>query len=339
MKPLTGSEFQTALKNGSLPSVLLFTGEEEYFKQNAFQALRAACLPEGLESLNEVILEDAETDAIIAACETVPFMADHRLVIVRDHPSIAGRAEAEDKLIGYLSSVPPTTFLVFYCTGKVDERKKLPATVRKVGALVAFNRLKDQALTDWVIQAFEEHGRRCDRRAADLLVFTCGTDANLLSGEIQKIAAYHPEEPSVSAADIESLATPSTECTVFQMVDAVVDGKSARALTLAHNLRRNGESVVLLLSLLLRQYKLIQHVKILQLEKRSFPEIKSMLGVPDFVATQCIRQASGYTGGQVRDAVRICLDAEYGQKSGQLNEEGLLETVILKLLLLKNPKE
>lgn len=336
---MTGSEFQSALKSGKLPSVLLFTGEEEYFKQNALQALRAACLPEGLESLNEAILEEVENDAIIAACETVPFMADHRLVIVRDHPSLTGRAEADDKLIGYLASVPPTTYLVFYCTGKIDERKKLAGAVRKTGAIVAFNRLKDQALTDWVIQVFAEHGRKCNRREADLLVFTCGTDANLLSGEIQKIAAYHPEEPSVSAEDIEALATPSTECTVFQMVDAVVDGKSVRALTLAHNLRRNGEAVVLLLSLILRQYKLIQHVKILQLEKKSFAEMKTMLGVPDFVATQCIRQASGYTGRQVRDAVQICLNADYEQKSGRLNEEGLLETVILKLLLLKNPKE
>lgn len=74
-------DFERALAQHSLPSVLLFEGEEEQLKQEALAALRSAILPAGMEALNETVLEDPETDRIIADTETQPFMADRRLVV------------------------------------------------------------------------------------------------------------------------------------------------------------------------------------------------------------------------------------------------------------------
>lgn len=333
------NEFLQALKAGTLSGVILFEGEEEHFKQSALQSLRQAILPEGLEELNETIMEAAETNAVIAAVETVPFMADRRLIVLRDYPALMGRAEADDKLLEYLAHIPETAILLFYCTGKPDGRKKLYTTVKKVGKIVSFDRLKNQELTSWVTSSFHDLGKECDSRTADFLIFTCGTDSNLLNGEIAKIASFRPEDPSVSPDDIRTLATPSTECTVFSMVDAVVAGQSAKAMMLMRNLLRSGEDRIYLLAMLLRQYKMLQHVKIMQFEKQSRDYIVKHLGVPSFAADQYIRQASAYTGGQVKQAVRWCLDMEYSVKSGRINQEGSLETVMLRLLTMKNTED
>lgn len=333
------NEFLQALKAGTVSGAVLFEGEEEHFKQTALQALRQAILPEGLESLNEAVMEAPETDAVIAAAETIPFMADHRLIIVRDHPALTGRSEADEKLLDYLSHVPETAVLLFYCTGKPDGRKKLYTAIKKNGKIVTFDRLKNQELTSWVTASFHELGKECDDRTADFLIFTCGTDSNLLNGEIAKIASYRTDDPRVSPDDIRQLATPSTECTVFSMVDAVVAGQSARALMLMRNLLRSGEDRIFLLAMLLRQYKMLQHVKIMQFEKQSRDYIVKHLGVPPFAADQYIRQASAYTGGQVKQAVRWCLDMEYSVKSGRINQEGSLETVMLRLLTMKNTED
>ena len=93
-----------------------------------------------------------------------------------------------------------------------------------------------------------------------------------------------------------------------------------------------------MLSMLLRQFRLLQHIKIMQYEKKSAADIRSALGVPPFAADQYVRQAAGYTNGQVKNAVNICFDAEYGVKSGRLNQEGVLEAVMLKLLNLRTKK-
>ena len=53
------------------------------------------------------------------------------------------------------------------------------------------------------------------------------------------------------------------------------------------------------------------------------------------VHEQYIRQAAGWSNGQVKSAVSICFDTEYAVKSGRLNQDGALEAVMLKLLNLR----
>ena len=95
------TEFGNLLSQGKLPRVLLFEGEEEYLKQQALRSLRAALLPEGMEELNETVLTAPSADEIIAAAETLPFLADRRLVLIRDERSLSSRTEAEQKLLDY----------------------------------------------------------------------------------------------------------------------------------------------------------------------------------------------------------------------------------------------
>ena len=330
-------DFYQALSQGSLPSVLIFEGEEEQLKQSALAELRRRLLPEGMEALNETVLEAPLTDQLIAAAETQPFMADRRLIIVRDHPSLTGRAEADDRLLAYLPSIPSFSLLLFYCTGKPDGRKKLYASVKKTGGVVTFASLKGAELTRFVTDAFKKAGKECDERTAEFLIFTVGDDAGLLTNEIQKIADYTGDRPAVLSSDVSALATPSTECTVFQMVDAVVTGQRNRAFTLLRNQLLNGTDRMAILAMLLRQYRLLQHIKIMQYEKCGGDYIRTALGVPPFAVEQYLRQAAGYTGGQVRNAVRICFDMEYAVKSGRIQQEGAVESVIIRLLTLREP--
>ena len=317
------------------PSVLLMEGDEEHLKQAALNALSKVILPEGLEDLNRTLLENPEADEIIAAAETLPFMADRRLVIVRNHPALVGKADADEKLTGYLASVPSSTVLVFYCVSRPDARKKLYTAVKKLGGIVTFSPLRDLELTHFVTSSFRDLGKECDERTADLLIFTCGSDTGLLLTEIAKIASHAGDAPTIHPDSVRALATPSAECTVFQMVDAVVAGQSARAFLLMRNQLLMGTERIYMLSMLLRQFRLLQHIRIMQYEKKSPAEIRSALGVPSFAADQYIRQASGYTNGQVKSAVSICFDTEYAIKSGRLNQEGALEAVMLKLLNLR----
>ena len=328
-------DFEKLLENGSLPSVLLFEGEEEQLKQAACDKLRKQLLPEGMEQMNESVLENPDTDQLIAAVETIPFLTDRRLVIVRDHPALTGRAEADGKLIDYLPSVPSSALLLFFCAGKPDGRKKLYTAVKKLGGIVTFAPLRGAELTRFVTDAFRKAGKECDERTAEYLVFTVGSDTNLLLTEIAKIASYAGERPSVVAEDVTALATPSEECTVFQMVDAVVTGQKSRALTLLTNQLRAGTDRMNILALLLRQYRFLQHIKIMQYEKKSREFIRSALGVPPFALDQYLRQASAYTGGQVKRCAALCLETEFAVKSGRMLPDSALEAVIIKLLTIR----
>ena len=332
-------EFLQAVKANSVRGAYLFEGVEENIKAAALAALRGQLLPEGLEELNENLMDNPSTDALIAAAETLPFLADKRLVVVREHPALAGKAEADERLTEYMAHVPDSCVMVFLCRGKADARKKLYRAIQKHGAVVTFSPLSDAELNAWIIKAFSALGKRCAPQTASLLAFTVGNDTALLRAEMEKIAALCGEREDVADEDVRAVATRSIECTVFEMVDAVVAGQEGRAFSLLKDMLLSGSDRIGILTMLLRQYRLLQHVKIMQFEKKSAQEIKQRLGVAPFAAERCIRQAAAYSGKEIKQAVDICLDTEYRIKSGRLNQEGALEAAMLAIFALRRTRQ
>lgn len=329
-------EFSQLLKAGKVQGAYLFEGVEENIKAATLQALRKAILPEGLEELNETLMDAPQTDAIIAACETLPFMADKRLIIVREHPALTGRADADEWLIAYIPQVPESAVLVFLCRGKADARKKLYTAIKKANGIVSFAPLTDAELNSWIIKTFNSLGKSITPQTASVLSFTVGNDTALLRLEIEKLAALAGDRDTITEADVQSVATRSVECTVFEMVDAVVAGQQGKAFGLLRDMLTTGSDRLGILAMLLRQFRLMQHIKIMQFEKLSPNDIKQRLGIAPFAAERCMRQASGYTGGQVKKAVQICLNAEFKVKSGSWNQEGALESAMLEIFALKS---
>ena len=328
-------EFTQLIKAGTVSGAYLFEGVEENIKAATLQALRKAILPEGMEELNESLMDAPDASAIIAACETLPFLADKRLVIVREHPALTGRSDADEKLLSYIPNVPESAVLVFLCRGKADARKKLYTAIKKAGGIVSFAPLTDAELNAWVVKAFAGLGKSVSPQTASVLTFTVGSDTALLRWEIDKLAALAGDRDTVTEEDVHAVATRSIECTVFEMVDAVVAGQQGKAFGLLRDMLTAGSDRLGILAMLLRQFRLMQHIKIMQYEKLSPADIKTRLGIAPFAAERCIRQAAGYTGGQVKKAVQICLNAEYKVKSGGWNQEGALEAAMLEIFHLK----
>ena len=342
------TEFFKSIKTGHLESLYLMEGIEEYIKQSALEQLRKAVLPAGLEALNESVLENPSLQVLRAASETLPFMADKRLVLIREcallRPSRKNSEEGEEApeeddqtqaFCGYLADIPPTTCLVFYEKGKADARRKLYGAIKKHGSIALFDTLDNEELNRWIVQTMHSLGKEISSASASNLSFTVGRDAALLRGEMEKLAAHTGERPQVTAEDIQAVATRSLEASVFDMVDALVEGKTPRAFSLFENMLRTGGSRFAILAMILRQYRILFHYKSLKESGASPMDIKSRLGIPPFAVDRAAKQAAAYTSGQLQSAIALCVDTEFSVKSGRMAEEGSVERVMLLLSRLK----
>lgn len=336
---LTRDEFLKAIEKNEIPGLLLFEGEEENLKHEALKLLRQKMLPEGLEQLNETILTAPAADDVITAAETLPFLADKRLVIIRDQDGFYGKKEPDEKLLTYWQKgTPSTCILIFYCEGKPDKRRKIYTSIKAKGTIVTFVQLKNQALTSWITDQFRRNGKKCSARNADYLSFTCGSDTELLKGEISKLSAFSPEREEINADDIRVLATRSSECSVFQLVDAVTSAQDSRAIQLMQTLLRVGEEPLSILGMLIRNYRILRSLMIMKMEKKDSGYICSALGINPFALEQYNRQTSLISGKQVKTALEACISVDYGIKSGRIGIDGALEALILKLLDLMHKK-
>ena len=324
------SAFLDLLHQNKLSGAWLLEGEDDHLRSECIREIRRTVLADGMEELDAAVLDEPGTDAVIAACETIPFLSPMRLVIVRDQPGLAGKAEADEALCDYLAHVPSTCLMLFPCQGAADRRKRMTRAFEKLSHIVSFGRMDERELQTWIIARFASAGKTCDPAAARELVFISGTDSAVLSNEIDKIASL-TEDDFVSSDCVRQAATPTTEYNVFQMLDASFSGRKADALRMLRDARMNGEDDLRLLSLFLRQYRLLQHIKIMQYEKVPASSFAQQLSVQGFLVDKLVRQAARVSNRQVRQALTICLDTEYRIKSGELQAKGSMETTLLKL--------
>lgn len=328
--------FFEQLRNGSVASIYLMEGTEEYIKQQALQKLCQKLLPEGLWELNLTELTDPEGDALAAAAETLPFMCEKRIVVIRECSLLAASRKAEDdqkaeSITAYLEHPSPDTCLVFYVKGKADGRKKLYTLLKKKNAIVDFSPMSDGECAAWAAKTMRHLGKTMDGDTADRLVFTVGHDAALLKQEMEKLASYLNDRQTVTGEDIDAICTRSTECTVFQMVDAQVAGKNAEAFALLNDMLRAGEERMGILAMLLRQYRIMYHMRCLMDEKAPSNSQAALLGIPPFAVSRTQQQARRFDRQRLRAAYDDLLSYEYSLKSGQTPQEGCAENALLRL--------
>lgn len=333
---MTHQAFFDALKSGSIARVYLFSGEEEHVKRSALKRLRERILTPGLEQINETILDNPTADAVIAACETLPMMDARRLVVVRDSALLtSGRARDEaaeaERLTAYVKRAPETTCLVFYCTGTIDKRKKLAQALSKGAEAVQFSPLDDVELARWIRATCRGYGKAISPQTAQYLAFTSGRDLTLLLREIEKLASYAQGRDEIVQQDVDAVATRTAECTVFNMVDAILAGQEARAFELLAHLLQSGEARIGILALIQRQYRQLMHVRLMQEGKVPTGEQMKRLGVPGFVFNRLQGQARAYDAQGLVRCVRLCEETDYAIKSGRVREDAGLERAMLRL--------
>ncbi|MBR4067201.1 MAG: DNA polymerase III subunit delta [Clostridia bacterium] len=328
--------FFDLIKKGAIGDAYLMEGPEEYIKQQALERLKEKLLPAGLEEMNLTELTDPDADALIAAAETLPFMGEKRLVVVRELSLLTAGKKAvdEDKvkaIAEYVGNISPSTCLVFYVKGKADGRKKLYTLLKKKNAIVDFSPMSDAECAGWAAKTMQRMGKTLDRSCAEKLVFTVGRDAALLKQEMEKLAAYLSDRPAVTPEDIDAVCTRSTEYTVFQMVDAQVAGNNLQTFAYLRDLLRAGEERIMVLAMLLRQYRILYHMRCMLDEKTPQQSQAQLLGIPPFAVGRTQQQAKRFDKERLRQAYDMLLDYEQGIKSGRLPMEACAENALLRL--------
>ena len=329
--------FFDELKAGTVRNVYCFYGPEAYIRRSAVAKLREKVLMPGLEDMNETVLSAPTAQQIIESCETLPMMSDYRLIIVRDC-ALTQNGKAKDEaqesaaLCEYLPRVPETTCLLFDLGDGVDKRKKLAQALMKLPGAVSFDALDDAQLARWMGQTLRPLGKRMDRAACEALAFTSGRDLTMLSGELQKLAAYVGERTDITTQDIEQVATHTAECTVFAMVDAITERRAQRAFELLGVLLQGGEQRIGILAMIARQYRQMMHLSALMRERVPQAQQAKLLGVRPFALTRLSRQVGKRTYESLRACVEACVQADYDIKRGALREEAALERLMLYLL-------
>ena len=338
---MTHDQFFKSVKNDDIRPIYVFFGVEQHVKNSALQALRTKLLPEGFEQLNESVFEGAVSASdVIESAETLPLMCDKRMVLVKDWALLMpGKAKNEsddtERMTAWLANIPESCCVILYFTDQPDSRKKLSKELKAKAEWVQFDLLSDADIMKWSNRQLKSSGKQISPDAAERLVFMAGRSLTTLTQELDKLCAYIGERQVIQPEDVEAVVTPSTECTVFQMIDCVLRRQTAQAQMLLKNMLENGESRIGALAMLTRQLRMLTHIRLMRAQGMNLQEIERKLSLNHYAASRAAQQAGKFTAESLQEGYRACVETDYAIKSGRMRDAAALDLLMLKLSSMK----
>lgn len=334
------------IKKNEFKNIYLFYGEENYLIEDILKRLKVKLIDPSFHQLNFTLIKGGETsyDKIIDACETLPFMAEKKLVYIDGIDIFSGKSgpfseKEERQFIEYISKIPESTILVFYGNMSVDGRKKIVKQIRKYGCVAEFSRLKEEGLNSWIISRFKILGRSIGPK--ELALFKSNLDyigrnpsQSLfdVENEIKKLVSFMGEDIELKKDHIDKGMGSNFHNDIFNLLDAIEKRNFMEAIERLNIIVGKGEPILKILTTLGNQVKNILGAKLLMEERNySSREIASTLGIHPFVASKCVTQSRQFTVGKLRELLNLFLHTDRAIKTGLMNEMLAMEMLILKM--------
>jgi DNA polymerase III subunit delta len=348
--------------------IVLIHGPVELMRAEALAQIVASCGedPEMVE-LNTTRLDGRGlTPAQLEnACDTMPFLAERRLVVIdgllarlagagkaRGRPGEAKPEEpppdeAVDDLspeaqkgqakafLAYFDRVPESAVLVL-----VEEDVAAGQTARKLqemsrdgrAKVITCEKIKKNELPTWIRSRAQMRQVKLDGPAVMDLAEFVGDDLRQLDQELIKLGDY-ARGRTVTREDIRLLVPATRAASVFDMVDALGNGNGPLASRLmTHALDVDGEPPLRMLAMIARHYRQLIQLKAMQAEGVRQPEIARALGIFEWKMGGLVNQASRHSFGRLEAAMEKILAADEAIKTGQMSDREAMDVLLAELI-------
>jgi DNA polymerase-3 subunit delta len=167
--------------------------------------------------------------AIVNAAQSPPFMTSKRIVVVRDYEQL--NAEEAGPVAAVLADALETTVLVFVAGGG-----RAPKTLTEAlkGAEVVGP--ESEKTADVLGTELERAGLALDPEAAKVTADRFGDDAGRAAGLVEVLGAAFGPGSKLGVADVEPYLGEAGSVPVFQLTNAIEEGKVAAALSILDRL-------------------------------------------------------------------------------------------------------
>ena len=254
------SQLKTRLRENPM-GAFAFYGQEELLKAFYLQKFVSLIEKEGFGEFNIARLDlarDHTFSDVMAEAEIMPFCGEKRLIICRGlSPAKLSAAEIKD-LLALLQDFPPYLILIFYTTWEEFGEEKSALSKEGVKKLadamdfVSFPLQDERTLLAWSKKILAADSLTASDRALRTLFRLSGNKMNLIRGELEKLSAYliAHKRTELNEDDVLLFAADTTELSVFNLCDAILEGAVKAVENIFSNLKKQEIHPLLILSVL-----------------------------------------------------------------------------------------
>lgn len=275
----------------------------------------------------ELLLSQFQQEAL-----TMPFLGEKKMIIIKN--ALANKKIGAE-LVGWLKDnqkrIDNIICFVDFIEAdkvKVDRKNKLILT----GALFKylapgeyvweFNLMNSQNLAHWLNRYLAQKSIKAEPTAVTELIIRVGNDLFQMVAELDKLSALRTGE-KILAVDIKNNINYKFDDNIFNLVDSFGNRKRSLALKLISDQLNFGSHPLVILSMIVRQFKIILRTK-----ESGTSALK--LKLHPFVFSKARLQGQNFTKEQLIRILNKLLNLEKQLKSGEKNHELLFNLFITK---------
>ena len=304
---MTTEELISQVKAGSFSRAYYFFGDDDYRMQEAMRYVADRFL--GVEALAGLTrLDMRETDARKALDELSAFgFFSARRVIVLEEPQKLIPTEVS-ALTAALQADAPDRIVIFYTRAESRPRKdaRFPKAIAEIATPVEFSRLGAAELRRRVERIFAERGVTIEPATLGALVSSVDGDIGKLFLEAEKLSAYVGMGGAITSETLAQALSAGSAQSVYEVVDMIMRGETARALANVERLLASGETPTGVL------YWLGEHVLGLYLVKCK----QKLFGPRQWLERKLVSQARNMSREWLEVAVAFVAETEAAVKGG-----------------------
>ncbi len=315
--------------------IFFYYGENSWLARQKIRAIKKKFQSEIDKSGHNILHLDGESISapdFFEAVSATGFLASKKLIVIKnifDNKKLNTWQDALLKFLEQQKDTPEENYLIFWQEGQADVRTKLYKALKKFRFSEEFKNLNNNELITWLQKQAKLKNKILDNETAKILVSYTGNDLWTLSQEMEKLIHFCPEK--ISAEDIKNIVAAKVDENIFNLVDALGQQNKAQALKLLEEKFDNGANAPYILSMIVRQYRLLIKAKALA-KQASYPgALAQALKLPSWLAEKTFAQSQLYTMDQLKNIYSELLELDQQLKSSGTSDKLLFTKLVNNL--------
>jgi len=271
---------------------------------------------------------EAQAAEVLDALRTLPFLAERRLVILREADDFLNKT-TRPLLETYLADPVPTGVLCLQVSSW-NGSTRLAKRVAEIGLLIACEAAAPNKIPGWLQrQATERYGKTLTATGARMLHEYLGDDFAALTHALDALALYVGDADLIDAPEVDTLVARGHHERVWDLCNALAEGKAARALELLDVFWTEGMAAPQIVGLLRPTYRKLIAVRALA-DTMDVDAAMDRAGVHRMAFDRIRRAVERFTGDDLADAYQALVDADLSAKT-RPDDRLAMETLVHRL--------
>ena len=223
----------------------------------------------------------------------------------------------------------------------LKKEKELAEFLKKQKFTQEFKRFNNVELANWIKKEIEFRGSSITPRAVSSLMGLLGNDLWQIDKEINKLINYKNgkvarlteggKEECIDILEVEDLVKGSFDENIFALTDAISAKNKSVATKLLEEQYLAGLSDSHLLSMIVRQIKILFQIRNALDNGLNSRQIISSLHLHPFIVQKGINQARNFTLENLKKILNKLIEIDYNMKTGKAEVRLLLNLLISKI--------